>query len=60
MLDNLVVVAIVIIVLWLGAMAFYFYVSRQQGDLADEIEKLREQLDEIEGEKGTAHLDGEA
>lgn len=51
MLDNLVVVAIVIIVLWLGAMAFYFYVSRQQSDLADEIEKLRQQLNEIEGEK---------
>jgi Zn-dependent protease with chaperone function len=48
MFDSLIVVAILIIVLWLGAMAYYLFVSRQQSDLADEIEKLREQLDEIE------------
>lgn len=59
MLDNLVLVAVVIIILWLGAMAFYFYISRQQRDLAEEIEKLRDQLDEMEGEKGMAHLGGE-
>ena len=59
MLENLALVAVVIIVLWLGAMAFYFYVSRQQRDLADEIEKLRDQLDEAEGKKETAHLHGE-
>ena len=51
MFDNLMVVALIIIVLWLGAMAYYFYVSRQQRDLADEIEKLREQLDDAEGDK---------
>lgn len=50
MLENLVVVAVVIILLWLGAMAYYLFVSRQQNDLEDEIEKLRTQLDNAEGE----------
>ncbi len=50
MFDNLLVVALIIIVLWLGAMAYYFYVSRQQNELGDEIDKLREQLDALEGE----------
>ena len=48
MFDSLIVVAILIIVLQLKAMTYYLFVSRQQSDLADEIEKLREQLDEIE------------
>jgi hypothetical protein len=51
MFDNLILVAVVIIVLWLGAMAYYYFVSRQQNDLADEIEKLRAQLDEIDGKR---------
>lgn len=51
MLENLVVVAVVIIVLWLGAMGYYLFVSRQQNELADEIEKLREQLDKAEKEQ---------
>lgn len=51
MFDNLVLVAIVIIVMWLGAMAYYYFVSRQQNELANEIEKLRAQLDESEGGK---------
>lgn len=48
MFDSLIVVAIVIMVLWLGALAYYFYVSRQQKELGQEIEKLREQLDSME------------
>jgi preprotein translocase subunit YajC len=51
MFDSLVVVAIIIIVLWLGAMIYYYFVSRQQGDLADEIEKLRSQLNDLEEDK---------
>lgn len=50
MLENLVVVAVIIIVLWLGAMGYYMFVSRQQNDLADEIEKLKAQLENAEGE----------
>ena len=51
MFDSLVVVAVIIIVLWLGAMVYYYFVSQQQGDLANEIEKLRAQLNELEGDK---------
>jgi hypothetical protein len=50
MFDNLIVVAIIIIVFWLGALAYYFYVSRQQNELGEEIGKLREQLDTLERE----------
>lgn len=50
MLDNLLPVAIVIIILWLGLLAYNFYVSRQQNELGAEIDTLREQLDAIEGE----------
>jgi len=49
--GSLVVVAVIVIVLWLGAMVYYYFVSRQQGDLADEIQKLRAQLNELEGDK---------
>lgn|GEM_PF-3880030 len=51
MFGSLVVVAVIVIVLWLGAMVYYYFVSRQQGDLADEIQKLRAQLNELEGDK---------
>lgn len=50
MFENLVVVAIIIILLWVGAFVYYFYVSRQQNELEDEIEKLKTQLDKVEGE----------
>jgi hypothetical protein len=49
--DNLVLVAILIIILWMGAMVYYYFVSRQQNELGNEIEKLRAQLDEVEGGK---------
>jgi preprotein translocase subunit YajC len=50
MFDNLIVVAIIVIVLWLGAMGYYFYVSRQQSELKEEIDKLREELDSTDEE----------
>jgi hypothetical protein len=50
MLDNLMVVAVIIIILWLGALTYYLYVSRQQNELGQEIDKLRKQLDSIERE----------
>ena len=43
-MDNLVLIAIIIILLWLAAIGYYFYLSRQQRDLADEIQKLRDML----------------
>jgi preprotein translocase subunit YajC len=48
MFDSLIVVAIIIILLWLGALTYYFYVSRQQNELGQEIDKLREQLDSLD------------
>jgi hypothetical protein len=44
MLDNLNLLAIVIILLWLGSLAYYFYVSRQQKEIQKDVDWLREQL----------------
>jgi hypothetical protein len=45
-LNNLTLIGIGIIVFWILAAGYYFYVSRQQGDLSKEIENLREMLGE--------------
>jgi flagellar basal body-associated protein FliL len=45
MLNNLTLIGIVIIVLWIAAAAYYLYTSRQQKELASEIEEIREILD---------------
>ncbi len=47
-MDNLTLVAIVIIVMWLFALGFYFYISRQQKDIVKEMDELLESLDESE------------
>ncbi len=47
-MDNLTLIAIVIIVMWLFALGFYFYISRQQKDIVKEMDELRESLDESE------------
>ena len=51
-MDNLALIAVIIILMWLAAIGYYFYLSRQQRDLADEIKKLRDMLgrDQEEGE----------
>ncbi len=43
-MDNLTLVAILIIVLWLAAIGYYFYTSRQQDNISDELDELREML----------------
>jgi hypothetical protein len=43
--NNLTLIAIGIIVFWIIAIAFYFYVSREQEEIAADIEELREILD---------------
>ena len=43
-MDNLLLLAIVIMSMWLGVMAFYFYTTKQQQPLQAEIEKLRQML----------------
>jgi hypothetical protein len=47
-LDNLTILAIVIIVFWLGALAFYFYTSRQQRDIRSDLDALRTRLEELD------------
>jgi hypothetical protein len=47
-LDNLTVLAIVIAAFWLGALAYYFYTSRQQGAIRHDLDALRDKLDELE------------
>jgi hypothetical protein len=47
-LENLTLIAVAIIVIWLGAIAFYFYTSRQQRAIKDDLESLRAKLDELE------------
>lgn len=48
MFENLTLVIVLITVLWLGAYAFYLYTSRQQKNIADEVEQLEKRLDEAE------------
>jgi CcmD family protein len=55
MFENLMVVAIVAAVLWLGAFAYYLFTSSQQKDIAREIDELEKQL----GENGSPLGDGE-
>ena len=48
MFENLTLVVVLIAVLWLGAYGFYLYTSRQQEDIADDLERLNKKLDEAE------------
>ena len=48
---NLVVIAILVVVLWLGVLGLYFYSSRQQRDLQTEIEALQQVLDKLESDE---------
>ena len=45
-MGNLTILAIIIIIFWLAAIGYYLYVSRQQNELSEEIEDLRDALDE--------------
>lgn len=48
MLENLTLLAIVIILLWLAILAFYFAQARQQAHIEREIEELRRELERAE------------
>lgn len=48
MLDNLSLLAAMIIILWLATLAYYFYTSRQHKDIQHDIEWLRQHLNEDE------------
>ena len=47
-MESLLILAIVIIVFWLGAIAYYFYISRQQVELFNEIDELRDVVEVTE------------
>ncbi len=46
MFSNLWLVTIIIFGLWIAAMGYYLYASRQQEDLESQVESLRKMLDE--------------
>lgn len=46
MLDNLTLLALVIIVVWAATLAFYFYTSRQQKEIREELEAVEALLEE--------------
>lgn len=52
MLDNLTLLAIIIIVFWLGALAYYFVTSQKQDAIREDLDALRNRLDELEGRGG--------
>jgi hypothetical protein len=47
-LNNLTLVGLLIIFLWLVAYGYYFYVSRKQQDISAEINELRDELDKLD------------
>lgn len=51
MLDNLVLIAVVIMILWIGVLAYYLVTSRRQKDLQKDIESLREMLDKTDDQR---------
>lgn len=51
MFDNLTLLAILIIVVWLATLAYFLYSSRQQGDIRRELDELRELMDRGEEEQ---------
>jgi Tfp pilus assembly protein PilO len=37
-------IAIVVIVVWIVTIGYYFYISRQQTEIREDLERLREML----------------
>lgn len=48
MLENLTLLAVIIIVFWMAALAYYFYTSRQQNEIREDLDDLHEKLDRLE------------
>lgn len=51
-MDNLAFLGLFIILLWLVAYGYYFYVSRKQRDISSEIDELRDELDKLDEQSG--------
>lgn len=50
MLQNLMVAALIVIVLWVLILGIYLVVARRQGDVAAQMKALEAQLDQAERE----------
>lgn len=48
MFENLLLIAVVMLIMWVGVLAYYLITSRQQTDLQKDIESLRNMLDEAD------------
>ncbi len=48
MLENLTLLAIIITVFWMAALAYYLYTSRQQNEIREDLDDLREKLEHLE------------
>jgi hypothetical protein len=44
MFENLTFLIVLISLFWLGAFGFYLYTSRQQKDIANDLDRLNEKL----------------
>ena len=52
-MDNLTLIALFIMLLWLVAIGYYFYTSRQQKTISQDLDELRDMLgNEDEHPKG--------
>ena len=45
MFENLTLLIVIIALFWLGAFGYYLYTSRQQNNIADDLERLNKKLD---------------
>lgn len=52
MLQNLVVAAIIVVILWVIIMGLYLVIARRQPDVAKDMKALDEQLERVERESG--------
>ena len=52
MFENMVTLVIIIFILWVGAFGYYLYTSRQQRDIGDQVERLRDKLNASEEKDG--------
>ena len=48
MFDNLLLIAIVIIIMWVAVLAYYLFASNRQIDLQENIEALNKMLEQSE------------
>ncbi|MGD2049220.1 MAG: hypothetical protein PVH03_06980 [Chloroflexota bacterium] len=51
-MNNLTLIGLLIILLWLVAYGYYLYVSRKQRDISAEIDELRDKLDRLDEQSG--------